>query len=322
MMPDKISRIARQVEDYIAYKRSLGFKITIEAEELRRFSKFADTAGHSGAITSDIAINWACDTKSRKCSARRLETVGIFAKYAACVDPEAQVPPRHVFGKAHGRTTPYIFDEDEVLLLMEAANNLYTLDNLRPIAVATVLGLLWSTGMRVSESIRLAVRDVQEQDSVILVKETKFGKSRLVTLDSSVMSKLTAYRKQVEELSGSRDLGSPFFVTSGGRALTLVKLEYAFKLIRPVLLADGMLKWSERPPRLADFRHSFACHTIARWLEAGVDIEQKIYSLSVYMGHVKPEDTYWYLSATPKLLKTAVCAFEDPCEKRNNENTK
>ncbi len=214
------NKITRQIESYIEYKQSLGYKLRIESQELRRFARYTRQIEHSGAITVDLAMQWASfdNSLSRWYMARRLETVHTFAKYAASIDPQAQVPPTGVFGKCHGRVAPYIYEEKEILRLMRESANLFSPDGIRRLTVSTALGLLWATGIR-------------------------------------------------------------------------------------------------RPPRLYDIRHSFACHTILRWLENGEDVNQKIYLLSVYMGHVKPADTYWYPTSTPELLASACERFECRCGK-------
>ena len=98
-----------------------------------------------------------------------------------------------------------------------------------------------------------------------------------------------------------------FFYTTGGTPLTEYALAYAFKLIRPCIKASPT---GYRYVRLYDFRHTMACNTIRRWNEQGLDINAKLHVLSTYMGHVRPEDTFWYLSATPELLELSCSKYE------------
>lgn len=90
----------------------------------------------------------------------------------------------------------------------------------------------------------------------------------------------------------------------------MVNFEYALKTIRGKLL-KGTTQWNRRPPRLYDIRHSFACHTLLKWLKSGIDVNHKILYLSTYLGHVKVEDTYWYLTGTPELMQFASGQFEE-----------
>lgn len=96
---------------------------------------------------------------------------------------------------------------------------------------------------------------------------------------------------------------------TGGKQLKLRNLEYAMQLIRTVLLPETQ-NWVNRPPRLYDIRHSFACHTLLKWLKNGIDVNAKILYLSTYLGHVKVADTYWYLTGSPELMDFASYSFE------------
>lgn len=97
---------------------------------------------------------------------------------------------------------------------------------------------------------------------------------------------------------------------TGGNNLVLRNFEYAWQVIRVSLLTDTN-KWNGRPPRLYDIRHSFACNTILRWLNEGIDINNKILYLSTYLGHAKISDTYWYLTGTPEVMTLLTNNFEN-----------
>ncbi|MFZ3591849.1 tyrosine-type recombinase/integrase [Bacillus sp. DJP31] len=305
-------RLTRQVEDYISFKQSLGYQITIESAELRRFAKFAKDKCHEGSLTIELALDWASEKAhySQWYKARRLETVHSFAKYAFAVDVETQVPRTGVFGKCHGRVTPYIYSNDEVLLLMEKANELLSPDGLRAKATNIALGLLWSTGIRVSELCRLIRTDINFNKMEIYIRDTKFHKYRNIPVQSTVINALKDYANYRDSLyPNSSD--PHFFLATGGKMLSLRNLEYSFTVIRASLLSEGKKSWDNRPPRLYDLRHTFACNTIIRWFKEGEDINHHIYLLSTYLGHVKPNDTYWYLTGTPELLTIATKQFEN-----------
>jgi site-specific recombinase XerD len=301
--------LTRQVEEYISYKRSLGYKITVEAEELRRFSAFAETVGHAGSLTNELAMRWASlkSNYSRFYMARRLETVHTFAKYISAFDPCAQIPQLGVFGRCHGRISPYIYSDEEVLLLIAEAKKLFSPDGIRAYTVSTAIGLLRSTGLRVSELTLLKTEDVHLTEGYLFINSSKFKKDRIVPLHPTVTEALTNYRDFIVKKLGRRNDEDYFFVNSYGRKFNTRAFEYAFNLIRPILSVNTVRN-NLRNFRLYDFRHTFACETVRHRLEAGEDVNQKLYRLSAYMGHVKPADTYWYISATPELLSIS-CGF-------------
>lgn len=301
------NRITRQIEEYVTYKRSLGYVIKVEAQELRRFAKYTREIAYDGSITEELAVQWASlhDRFTRLYRARRLETLHTFAVYISAFDEQAQIPRNGIFGRAHMRTVPYIYTDDEVLSLMHGTDSLFSPDEIRSYTVAVAIGLMHATGIRVSELTSLRIADVQMEEGYLFIRNSKFKKDRLVPLHATVIAKLLAYRVFIENKIGLRDSDNYFFVTTYGRRFKTRAFEYAFQSIRPRVFGD-----KTKPPRLFDLRHTFACNTIKRWHEAGDDVNRKLYLLSTYMGHVKPADTYWYLSATPELLEMAARKFE------------
>lgn len=290
----------------------MGYQIKIESEELRRFAKFARENNHQGSLTIDLALNWASEKPhyTRWYRARRLETVHTFAKYAFAIDGNTQVPPTGVFGKCHGRVVPYIFSNDEVILLMDQAKKLLSPDGLRAKAITTAIGLLWATGMRVCELCKLLRNDIDFDKMEIHIRDTKFHKERYIPIHKTVITALKQYASFRDNLFPNSD-SSYFFLTTGGQILKSRHLECSFKVLRQYLLPNGKNCWDRRAPRLYDLRHTFACNTIIRWYKEGVDINHNILLLSTYLGHVKPSDTYWYLTGAPELLAIATKKFEN-----------
>jgi len=302
--------ISNQIEEYISYKQALGYQIKIESQELRRFAIYTLSIGHEGSLTRELAFNWV--TLNPKYSqwylSRRMETIRTFAKYICVLDSNAQMPPKGIFGKCHGRTTPYIFTEKEIRFLMNAALKLHSPDGLRSKTISVAIGLLWATGMRPSEICKLKNDDVKLKDGLITIKETKFKKSRIIPIHESTISALNEYLVVREHLREDFSETS-FFLTTKSRSLSLRNFEGALFKIRNLLLVESD-EWKRRPPRLYDIRHTFACNTLLRWYKSGVDIDQKIIYLSTYLGHSKIADTYWYLTGTPELFDVTSTNFE------------
>ena len=303
--------LIQQVEDYITYKRGLGYKIIVEADELRRFATFAKSIGHNGSLTNELAMRWATlkSEYSRFYMARRLEIIQTFAKYITAFDPCAQIPQTGVFGKCHGRVSPHIYSDAEISLLITEARKLYSPDGIRAYTVSAAIGLLRATGLRPSELTQLKVEDVRLSTGYVFIHSSKFKKDRIVPLHSTVLKELSVYSDYIEGKLGPRCNSDYFFVSTYGQRFNSRSFEYAFQLIRPILYKDGACVGT-RNYRLYDVRHTFACETIRHWLETGDDVNKKLYLLSTYMGHVKPEDTYWYLSATPQLLAVSCERYE------------
>jgi integrase len=299
------------VEDYITYKRSLGFQIKMESYELRRFAVYSEKIGHVGSLTTDIAFQWASlkPEYSRWYMARRMEIIRTFAKYICVFDPMTQMPPKGMFGKCHGRVTPYIFTHEEIKRLMKSSAELNALDGLRSRTIPIAIGLLWATGMRPSEVCKLVNDDVDLIKGRITIRETKFSKTRIIPLHETTVTKLQTYVLERDGLRIHHE-DNHFLLMTGSTNMKLRSLEYAWQKIRNQLLIDTKEWNNRRPPRLYDIRHSFACHTLLNWLKQGINVNHKLIYLSTYLGHVKVADTYWYLTGTPELMQLASSHFE------------
>lgn len=302
------NRIARQLADYLDYKRSLGFKLTSEATVLKRFVNYTVSIGYDGPLNTNIVLSWAASgSQSDKTMGRRLEAIRPFSKYVHSFDPEAEVISQHICKNVHDRPIPYIYSEHEVLRLMKECRKLYSPDGIRAYTVETVIGLLWSAGLRPSEPVKLTMADVDLEQGLLNIRKTKFSKDRLVPIHPTTVHKLSDYKSWIVGRLGYKHPAEPFFYTTGGIPLKESGLAYAFKLIRSCI---GAAPTGYSYVRLYDFRHTMACNTIRKWTEQGIDVNARLHVLSTYMGHVRPEDTYWYLSATPEMLELSCRKYE------------
>lgn len=297
-----------RVADYLITRRRLGFALRVEGEQLQRFARFADARGHRGAITIDLALAWACAShrSGPMGRARRLGGVRVLAKFCVPFEPETQVPPARLLGPAHRRLPPHIYTDEEVAQLLTTAANLESGQGLRPASMQCLIGLLAATGLRVSEALNLQNADVDVEQGLLYVHQTKFRKSRCVPLHPTVCHALTAYaRLRDQRLSPPRD--PAFFLRDDGRALRYVHVLHAFQRLRAQL---GWDMGPQRRPRLCDLRHTFACNRLLNWYREGIDIHWAMPLLATYLGHVKVTDTYWYLTAVPALMAIAAERFE------------
>jgi integrase len=302
--PDSMTTKAKQ---YLAFRRGLGYKLRIEGRLLEQFARYADRAGHRGPLTVELALKWARLPRGadQLYMARRLEIVRCFARHLAAVEPTTQIPARQLLGPAHRRTTPYIYSGAEVAALMAAAQQLAPAGGLRPFTYVTLIGLLACAGLRISEALRLRCADVNCDRGVVTVWETKFGKSRIVPLHPTAIRALAAYVGDRDRLTAKAQ-SDYFFVSDWGEGLPYSTVRTVFRKLCEGLEINGL----NRLPRLHDLRHTFACRRVERWYDAGVELPHAISALSVYLGHAKVSDTYWYLTATPGLLARAAARFE------------
>jgi integrase/recombinase XerD len=199
------------------------------------------------------------------------------------------------------RRKPFLFSAGEISLLLEAALSLGPAASLRPYTVSTLLGLLASAGLRASEALKLTVKDVllEIESPRLEIRETKFHKSRLVPIHATVADKLREYAAQRRRLNYD-GLSDSFFISEQGRRIRYMAFYNTFqKLVSRLRIRarDG-----SRRPSLHSLRHGFAVDRLRAWYLQGADAKALLPHLSVYLGHLEPAHTYWYLSATPELL--------------------
>lgn len=298
-----------RVEDYLSTRRRLGYQLKIEGEELLRFARFADEHGNNKILTVELAVAWTNTSKSASnlYRARRLETIRGLAKYCALFEPETQIPPPGLLGPTHRRGTPHIYTVEELSDLLKAATNLKPRNGLRPATLRYLIGLLSATGLRISETLHLTRADVDFERNILVVRETKFCKSRYVPLHPTTVEALDDYSRIRDRLVPVTSDSNAFFLLDNGRPLNYRQALYAFQSIRRQL---GWETQRKRPPRLHDLRHTFACNRLLSWYEEGIDVNNAILMLSVYLGHSKVSDTYWYLTGIPPLMAIAAERFE------------
>jgi integrase len=298
-----------QVEEYLLLRRGLGFSLEVEGSQLLAFARYAERMEHKGPITTELAVRWAKlpDRASPLGWARRLDMVRRYAKYRIATDPQTEIPPPGLLGPSYRRTEPHIYSNEEIAALMGAAARLKPTGGLRPLTYTTLFGLLASTGLRISEAIRLDRADVDLRVGVLTITETKFRKSRLVPLHPTTVTALKAYADQRDHSLPLKRTGR-FFISDFGARLNYPTVCSTFVKLR------RDLGWTNRNgrrlPRLHDLRHAFACRRLLSWYRDGADVDKKMPALSTYLGHVSVEGTYWYLTAAPDLMAVASSRFE------------
>lgn len=299
-----MSALAQHLDEYLAARRALGFKLTHPGHILPQLVAYVEASG-SGVLTTELMIAWAQLPRSAApiTVSHRIGAARKFAAYMAAIDPATQIPPRGVLAARQIRQTPYSWSQTDVSRLLRAAGRLSP--DLHASTCQTVFGLLSVTGMRVGEVLRLARDDVNLVEGVITVRESKYGRSRLVPLHPSATAALTVYAGHRDRHPNSKK-SAAFFVNSHGTALRYSVVVAAFV----ELTVELGLRTPTVHPRLHDLRHAFAVNTLIGWYQAGDDVAARIGVLSAYLGHVSPAGTYWYLSAVPELTELAAARLD------------
>jgi integrase/recombinase XerD len=295
--------LSRLVDSYLELRRATGFQMGVQKYLLHHFASFA--AQRQGThVRARTAIEWAAQAPSEGQRANRLGTVRVFARYACAEDARHEVPPQRVFSSPRVHYTPFIFTPSQLHELLVRASKLAPSRSLRAWTYCTLFSLLAVTGLRISEALNLRLQDVTPDG--LLIRGTKFRKSRLVPLHPTTLAGLERYLDRRGAVADDH-----VFVSHQGWGLPYSSVVGIFlRLVRGMGIHPGP---GHRGPRIHSLRHSFT----VRVLEACpaprhfTEIEAHMLALSTYLGHSRLDSTYWYIHATPHLLAEISQASED-----------
>jgi integrase len=309
------SDIQCRLEAYLELRRSLGFVICYEAYALKELLQYIQAKGLSWPIHAQTILDWIaaaalhCGPAGQR--ARLIHARG-FLRHLKASFPETEVPPPGILAPVI-RPKPYLYTPEETAGLLQATHLLWPSGSLQQLTPYTLIGLLASTGLRPGESTHLALADVR-LDAVpphLEVRYAKFYKSRLVPIHPTTVEQLRRYLVERNRVRLSQP-SNAFFLSGRGRPLSYTMLHRTFAQIAR---AAGIKKTNgQRGPCLHSFRHGFAVGRLLAWYRAGLEVSSWLPHLSVYLGHLNKEETYWYLTATPELLTAAGDAFCGYCD--------
>jgi integrase/recombinase XerD len=306
-----MSTLTQHLDDYLAVRHSFGYDLSSSARVLRGFVAFADREA-TDHITVDLFLRWkaAFGKASNNTWSARLGMVRLFAKWLQGHDPRTEVPPAGLIPGKLRRGRPYIYSDSEIAAIVTRAEGLRSRYDLRGWTCSTLFGLIAVTGLRINEAIALDEGDVDLDEGVITVKRGKNGTARFVPLAPSTVARLRAYRAERTRLLGATT--GPFFMIESGERPTDCCARYNFAIVSQDLGLRAPQRFCKhgRGPRIHDLRHTFAVRTIMGWYRKGLDPDREMIKLSTYLGHVKPEHTYWYIEAVPELLQLASARAE------------
>jgi integrase len=283
------------VNHHIELYKSMGFKYKVQAYMLHSFAAFAESRAER-FIQTDTVLEWAKSAPSIRQRYDRLLTVRRLACSLNAEDERHQVPPIDVFGHApKRRRTCHIFTHDEIDRLLQTAAQLTSRRSIQPFTFRAVLSLIASTGLRVSEALKLQLSDVTEDG--LLIRATKFQKSRLIPLHETARCGLEQYLSIRGRI---KPIANAVFVSKRGTAIPYPTMNQTFLyLARSAGLRPGP---GLGGCRIQDLRHTFAVRSLEQCVGDRNSVARHMTALSTYLGHAHVSDTYWYLQATPKLL--------------------
>jgi integrase/recombinase XerD len=302
-----MTTLRQAAEEYLSLRRALGFKLRDVGSMLLSFVAYCENEGDV-AVTIDLANRWALSTNASPArTASRLQVVRHFAIHHQASDPRTEIPAKELFPCRYHRKTPYLYSEEEVGQLLQAARELPPGKGLRQRTFATLFGLLAATGLRVGEALALDGEDIDWQAGKLFVRQSKFRKSRLVPVHASTLDRLQQYQEERNRIYPTPKT-SAFFVSERGQRLRYRNVHHIFRRLCEQLGLHGSS--TSRRPHVHDLRHRFAVNTLIRWYRDGADVERCLPKLSTYLGHGCCAYTYWYLTAVPELLRLATERLE------------
>lgn len=302
-----MSALSQALDDYLRLRRSLGHQLADAGRLLPRFVDYLDSNGIE-FVTVDAAVAWSQASEAAPGTTvwpRRMMAARGFARFLSGIDARTEIPPVGLLPMRRRWRPPYVYrDADVSALLTECVRHMPS--HFRAATYQTLIGLLAATGLRVGEALRLDRGDIDWSEGVLMIRRSKFGKSRQVPLHRTALEALVEYARQRDEL-WPRPICPSFFVANRGTRLIYPTVSEEF---RRLCCAAGVGEGSPIRPRIHDLRHTFAVRALLGWYRDGADVHVRVQWLSTYLGHRDPRSTYWYLSAAPELLAHAAVRLE------------
>jgi integrase/recombinase XerD len=307
------SRLAPTLARYVDLKRALGLRFRNATRTLESLDRFLrDQAAKYPDLDAAAFQAWYQTQEHLASGERRDRMLQIynFCLYRRRTNPRCFVPDPAWFPRPHQRLRPYIFSEHDVARLVEAVSGLKRIpsSSLRPEVTRLAIVLLFTTGVRCGELLRLTLGDYNRQDATLLIRESKFHKSRLLPLNGDIAEEIDRY---VRIRAQQQPLLSPHAALiwngkKGGRAYSYRGLQLNVRLL---LQQCSIFTPKGRLPRIHHFRHSHAVNALLRWYREGADVGAKLPLLATYMGHASVESTHYYLHWVEPLRRAASETF-------------
>lgn len=302
-------KLAKAIREYVEYKRSLGMLFRTEELGLRAFHRLVGDI-HIEKVSPKAVLTFLNGRKGPVTTfwSRKHQQLNGFYDYAMARKYVIKSPLPVTIPKIETNFQPYIYTTTDIRRLLNACQGPLSSGRrfLAPHTLQTLVLLLYGAGLRISEAVRLRLDDFDSQQSVLLIRETKFYKTRFVPLSADLCSIL---RRYIDRQWKSRRDVPTLFGTRYGQAVSRQLAENSFKRLRR---KAGVVrsKTSRYQPRLHDLRHTFAVNRLVTWYRQRKDVQRLLPSLSTYLGHRDIAATQRYLTMTADLLAEANLRFE------------
>lgn len=305
----KNATLEKRIDEYLAYRRSLGFRLTFHEWTLRSFARFAATHGYRGLLKRGWIeeFTFAPRTVHTGYYKARRRVLLDFAGHWAAHDPRVEVPVVCNRLSGYRRRQPFIYSDEQIQSLMRAARSALPDEAIVGETHATAIGLMACSGLRTGEAVNLRKGDVDLDQQLLRVRNSKDRPLRLVPLHDTTATALRAYARR-RDVRFAQVTTDHFFLNKWGSPFTQKAMQAGFVRIRD--RAGIAAPAGRRQPRAYDLRHTFACNCLLRWLRAGRDVSRSIHLLATYLGHDGVRETYWYLSGVPELFELVGRRFE------------
>ncbi len=299
------------VELYIDWKRAQGARFVSQAYALRRFCRSVGNSVACDGVADDQVAAFLAGAAPASGNRVFLHcTLAAFYGHAIAHGIVTRSPLPAEGPKAPSSALPYIYSRDEMRRLLDSVKTFRKrINQLEPHTLRALLLLLYGTGLRRGEALNLTLADVDLRAAVLTIRNTKFGKTRLVPLGPQLARAMQDYAAQRGASGALQAKEAPFLVNRNGSPLAARTVSKAFHQLRQ---AAGVGRENEvqRQPRLHDMRHSFAVQRLIDWYRQGEDVQRMLPLLSTYLGHASVAGTQTYLRMTPELLHEAALRFE------------
>lgn len=306
--PEFTSALAPVILRYLDLMTALGRRFATERRVFHLLDVFL-VAEHAVELTLEVFERW-CQTQAHLKSGiqrTQMRMVRNLCVYRRRTEPACFVPDLAFFPPCHQSAPPYLLTEDEIARLIATTRILYTTAAypLRAQAIRVGVVLLYTAGLRRGELLRLTLRDYDPQAHTLLIRASKFHKSRLLPLSADAVAELAAYLAVRRAARPDTTTDEAPLIWKGGTAVHGYSGSGFGRVFRALARKAGVLKADGQPPRVHDVRHSFAVGALLRWYRAGLNVHAKLPLLSTYMGHVSIASTQYYLHFVEPLASAA-----------------